>query len=100
MFFKHIVIGFMIIGVLGYMFGDHVFYFQANLMVRWQYPLPAYEAYERIIRYYPQSQFTGEAKIMMKALRERSRDLNRYIEQKETELKKIQDDRQKKQSFH
>jgi outer membrane protein assembly factor BamD (BamD/ComL family) len=100
MFFKHIVIGFMIIGVLGYMFGDHVFYFQANLMVRWQYPLPAYEAYERIIRYYPQSQFIGEAKIMMKALRERSRDLNRYIEQKETELKKIQDDRQKKQSFH
>ncbi|OGK05738.1 MAG: hypothetical protein A2W80_04525 [Candidatus Riflebacteria bacterium GWC2_50_8] len=100
MFFKHIVIGFMILGVLGYMFGDHVFYFQANLMVRWQYPLPAYEAYERIIRYYPQSQFIGEAKIMMKALRERSRDLNRYIEQKEGELKKIQDERQKKQSFH
>jgi len=36
----------------------------------------------------------------MKSLRERSRDLNRYIEHKEKDLKKIQEERQKKQSFH
>ncbi|MBU1109415.1 MAG: hypothetical protein KKB51_22230 [Candidatus Riflebacteria bacterium] len=100
MFFKHIVIGFIIIGILGYMFGDHLFYFQGNMMMRWQYTLPAYEAYERIIRHYPQSQFVPEAKVMMKALRERSRDLNKFINEKEVELKKIQDERQKKQSFH
>lgn len=100
MFFKHIVIGFIILGILGYMFGDHVFYFQGNLMMRWQYPLPAYEAYERIVRYYPNSGYVTEARVMMKALRERSRDLNKYIEQKESELKKLQDERQKKQSFH
>lgn len=100
MFFKHIVIGFIILGVLGYMFGDHVFYFQGNLMMRWQYPLPAYEAYERIVRYYPESQYVGEAKTLMKALKKRSGDLNRYINKKEDELKKIQGERQKKQSFH
>ena len=100
MFFKHIVIGFIILGIFGYLFGDHVFYFQGNLMMRWQYPLPAYEAYERIVRYYPDSKYSAEAKLMMKSLRERSRDLNRYIEHKEKDLKKIQEERQKKQSFH
>ena len=100
MFFKHILIGFMILGVLGYLFGDHVFYYQGNLMMRWQYPMPAYEAYERIVRYYPDSRYAKEARSMMTALRERSSDLNRYLEKKEKEIKKIQDDRQKKQSFH
>ncbi len=100
MFFKQLVIGFMILGILGYVFGDHVFYYQANLMMRWQYSMPAYEAYERIVRYYPDSKYAKEARLMMTALRERSSDLNKYLEKKEKEIKKIQDDRQKKQSFH
>ncbi len=90
----------MILGVLGYFFGDHVFFFQGNLMMRWQYPLPAYEAYERIIQYYPDSRYAGDARKLMKALRERSGDLNKILEKKEKEIKKIQDDREKKQSFH
>ncbi len=100
MFFKQILIGFMILGVLGYMFGDHLFYYQGNMMMRWQYSMPAYEAYERIIRYYPDSKYTKEARQLMKSLRERSRDLNTFLEKKEKELKKIQEDRQKKQSYH
>lgn len=100
MFFKHILVGFMILGVLGFFFGDHLFYYQGNLMMRWQYSMPAYEAYERIIRYYPDSSYTKEARQMMKALRERSGDLNRYLEKKEKEIIKIQEERQKKQSFH
>lgn len=100
MFFKQILIGFMILGVLGYLFGDHVFYYQGNMMMRWQYSMPAYEAYEKIVRYYPDSKFVKEARMMMAALRERSSDLNKYLEKKEKELKKIQDDRQKQQSFH
>lgn len=100
MFFKQILVGFMILGVLGYLFGDHVFYYQANLMMRWQYSMPAYEAFERIVRYYPDSRYVKESRLMMNALRERSSDLNRFLEQKEKEIKKIQDDRQKKQSFH
>jgi outer membrane protein assembly factor BamD (BamD/ComL family) len=100
MFFKQILIGFMILGVLGYLFGDHVFYYQGNLMMRWQYPMPAYEAYERIIRYYPDSKYIKEARLMMKSLRERSADLNKYLEMKEKEIKKIQAERQQKQSFH
>lgn len=100
MFFKHILIGFMILGILGYVFGDHLFYYQANLMMRWQYSLPAYEAYERIVRYYPDSRYIKEARSMMAALRERSADLNKLLEKKEQEIKKIQEERQKRQSFH
>lgn len=100
MFFKQILIGFMILGVLGYLFGDHVFWFQGNLMMGWQYPMPAYEAYERIVHYYPDSQFVKPAKKLMKSLRSRSGDLGKYLDKKEEALKKIQDDRQKKQSFH
>ncbi|MDD2998023.1 MAG: hypothetical protein PHV05_03105, partial [Candidatus Riflebacteria bacterium] len=74
MFFKHILVAFMILGVLGFFFGDHVFYYQANLMMRWQYSLPAYEGYERIVRYYPESKYAKEARAMIAALRERSAD--------------------------
>lgn len=100
MFFKQILIGFIILGIFGYFFGDHIFYFQGNLMMRWQYPMPAYEAYERIVHYYPDSQYAKEARKLMLALRERSGDLNKYLEKKEKSIKKIQEDRQKKQSFH
>ncbi|MFZ5951744.1 MAG: hypothetical protein ACOYXC_13620 [Candidatus Rifleibacteriota bacterium] len=100
MFFKHIMIGFVILGILGYFFGDHLFYFQGNLMMRWQYPMPAYEAYERIIQYYPDSVYAKDARKLMKALRESSGDLNKFLEKKEKDIKKIQDEREKKQSFH
>ncbi|GAB4283244.1 MAG: hypothetical protein Kow0029_29260 [Candidatus Rifleibacteriota bacterium] len=100
MFFKQILIGFIILGILGYFFGDHIFYFQGNLMMRWQYPLPAYEAYERIIHYYPDSKYCKEARKLMKALRTRNADLNKYLDKKEQEIKKLQEERQKKQSFH
>ncbi len=69
-------------------------------MMRWQYPMPAYEAYERIVHYYPDSKYIKEARKLMKSLRERSGDLNKYLEQKEKKIKKIQEERQKKQSFH
>ncbi len=100
MFFKQMLIGFMILGVLGFFFGDHLFYYQGNLMMGWQYYMPAYEAYERIVRYYPDSKYAKSARLLMTQLRERSGDLNRYLEKKEKDLKKIQDERQKKQSFH
>jgi hypothetical protein len=100
MFFKHLLIIFIVLGILGYFFGDHIFYFQGNLMMRWQYPLPAYEAYERIIHYYPDSKFAKEARTLMDSLRERSGDLEKYLEQKEKKIRKIQEEREKKQSFH
>ena len=100
MFFKQILVGFIILGILGYFFGDHVFWFQGNLMMRWQYPLPAYEAYERIIQYYPDSYYAKDARKLMKALRERSSDLNKILNKKEQEIKRIQEERAKKQSFH
>lgn len=100
MFFKHVMIGFLILGVLGWMFGDHIFYFQGNLMMRWQYSMPAYEAYERIVRHYPNSRYIKEARQLMTVLRERSSALNKTLERKEKELRKIQEDRQKKESFH
>ncbi|MGM0598523.1 MAG: hypothetical protein ACQETH_01785 [Candidatus Rifleibacteriota bacterium] len=100
MFFKHIVVAFIILGILGYFFGDHIFYFQGNLMMRWQYPLPAYEAYERIIHYYPDSPYVDEARTLMKSLRSRSTELNKYLEKKEKAIKEIQEERQKRQSFH
>lgn len=100
MFFKHILVGFMILGIFGYFFGDHVFWFQGNLMMRWQYPLPAYEAYERIIQYYPDSNYAKDARKLMKALRESSSDLNKILEKKEKNIKRIQEERAKKQSFH
>eukprot|EP01156_Anaeramoeba_ignava_P003213 Anaeramoba_ignava/a221283_16.p2 GENE.a221283_16~~a221283_16.p2 ORF type:complete len:101 (+),score=10.05 a221283_16:386-688(+) len=100
MFFKHVMIAFIILGILGYFYGDHLFYFQAQTMQRWQYPLPAYEAYERIVQYYPDSQFVPEAMKMMEYLRERNLHIDSTMLKKEKKLKKIQDERQKKESFH
>ncbi len=100
MFFKQVMIGFIILGICGYLFGDHLFWFQGNLMMRWQYPLPAYEAYERIVHYYPDSQFVVPARKLMEQLRKRSGDLDKYLGQKEKEIKKIQAERERKQSFH
>ena len=100
MFFKHIMIGFIILGIIGFFYGDHLFYFQAQTMQRWQYPLPAYEAYERIVQYYPDSKFVPEAVEMMKHLRERNPHIDRTMGKKEKNLKKIQERRQKKESFH
>lgn len=100
MFFKHIMVGFFILGVLGWMFGDHIFYFQAGLMIRWQYSIPAYNAYRNIVTYYPNSRYAAEARRMMSSLRARSGDLQKKLEREEEELRQLQEERQKREAFH
>ena len=100
MFFKQIAIGFMILGILGYFYGDRIFYFQANMMMRWQYEMPAYEAYERIVKYYPDSPYVHEAREMMNHLRERVPELRDYLNKKDKVLKKREAIRERKRSFH
>jgi hypothetical protein len=99
MFFKHILIGFIILGIVGFMYGDRVFYFQAHFMMNMQYDFPAYEAYERIVRYYPKSPHRMEALKMMDNLMKRNGDLKRYIEGKDTEIKKLEKERSKREDF-
>ncbi len=100
MFFKHILIGFIILGILGFLYGDHVLHFQANLMIGWMYDFPAYEAYERIVRYYPNSPFKAEAKKMMDILIKRNRDLAKYLETRDKETRALEKKRSQNESFH
>lgn len=99
MFFKHILIAFIIIGILGFIYGDEVFYFQANLMIGWQYDFPAFESFERIVQYYPNSKHKSEALKMMDILLKRNGDLRAYIAKRDKGLKKIQEKQAEQEGF-
>ncbi|HOT26857.1 MAG TPA: hypothetical protein PLU72_01635 [Candidatus Ozemobacteraceae bacterium] len=99
MFFKHIFVILVILGILGYVYGDRVFYFQANLMISWQYDFPAYEAFERIVRYYPNSKHRQEAYKMMDILVKRNGDLRTYLNKRDEEVRKLEKKRAVQESF-
>ncbi|MBF0543517.1 MAG: hypothetical protein HQM08_03745 [Candidatus Riflebacteria bacterium] len=99
MFFKHILIGFIILGIFGYFYGDRVFKFQAEMMINWQYDFPAYEAYERIIQYYPSSPFREEALKMMEVLTKRNGDLKRYLDMRDKDVKATAKKRAQAETF-
>mgnify|MGYP003399604467 CR=1 FL=1 len=99
MFFKQVVILFVVLGILGYAFGDYVFYEQGKYMMNNQYPIPAYEAFERLVKYYPKSRFVKEARANMEKLRKSSGDLNKMLEKNEAEYSKTQKEREKIESF-
>lgn len=99
MFFKQILVLFVILGVLGFVYGDRLFMFQANLMISWQYDFPAYEAYERIVHYYPNSPHRQEALKMMEILIKRNGDLRRYLDKRDSGLKKSEKERSKQMEF-
>ncbi|NLI75350.1 MAG: hypothetical protein GX442_02765 [Candidatus Riflebacteria bacterium] len=99
MFFKQILVLFVILGVLGFIYGDRLFMFQANLMISWQYDFPAYEAYERIVHYYPNSPHRQEALKMMEILVKRNGDLRRYLDKRDSGLKKSEKERAKQMEF-
>lgn len=100
MFFKHILVFMVILGVLGYIYGDRLFYFQANLMLSWQYDLPAYEAFERIIHYYPHSPHRAEAHKWLEILPKRNHELRSYLQAKDSELRKRELERSSREAFH
>ena len=99
MFFKQIVILFIVLGIMGYMFGDYIFYEQGHYMMKQQYPIPAYEAFERLVKYYPKSKFAKEARANMEALRKKDGDLNKLLEKNEADFSKRQKEREKTESF-
>ncbi|RCK81578.1 MAG: hypothetical protein OZSIB_0712 [Candidatus Ozemobacter sibiricus] len=99
MFFKQILVLFIVLGVLGFIYGDRLFYFQANIMINWQYDFPAYEAYERIVHYYPKSPYRQEALKMMEILVKRNGDLRRYLDKRDSGLKKLEKERAKQMEF-
>ena len=99
MFFKQLCILILVLAILGYVFGDYIFYKQAQFMMSQQYPIPAYEAYERIIKYYPQSKYVKEARIQMEKLRSSNSDLNKMLSKNEAEMTKIQKQKEKTESF-
>lgn len=99
MFMKHVMVFFILLGIIGYFFADHIFYWQGDFMVRMQYDTAAYEAYERIVKYYPESKFVEDSRKKMAILRAKGGDLNKALSRKEQELKKEQEARQKTESF-
>lgn len=99
MWFKHIFVLFVILGILGFFYGDKIFYFQAHFMMGIQYDFPAYEAYEKIIRYYPASPHITEARKMMKELRKRNWELNSYVADRDKEFETIEKNRSAKEEF-
>ena len=86
-------------GILGYIYGDYIFYQQAHYMMNNQYPIPAYEAFERLVKYYPKSKYAKEARMQMDKLRSSSSDLNKLLEKNEAEYTKTQKEREKTESF-
>ena len=99
MFFKQILVAFLVLGIVGFLYGDRVFRFQANLMIGWMYDFPAYEAYERIVHYYPNSPYRTEALKMMEILTKRNRDLRLYLEKRDSGLRKSEKERSKQIEF-
>ncbi len=99
MFFKHVCILFAVLCILGYVFGDYIFYRQAQFMIYQQYTIPAYEAYERLIRYYPNSKYAKEARKEMVRLRSSNADLNKYLEKNESKYMKTQKEKEKIESY-
>ncbi|OIP32245.1 hypothetical protein AUK22_00190 [bacterium CG2_30_54_10] len=99
MFFKQILVAFLVLGIVGFLYGDRVFRFQANLMIGWMYDFPAYEAYERIVHYYPNSPYRTEALKMMEILTKRNRDLRLYLEKRDSGLRKSEKERSKQMEF-
>ena len=99
MFLKQITVFFILLCILGYIFGDYVLYQQAHYMLNQQYTIPAYEAFERIVKHYPKSRYAKEAREQMEKLRASSRDLSQKLAKDEAEYRKIQEKRQKTESF-
>lgn len=100
MFFRYVMVGFILLGIFGFFYGDRIFLFQAELMIGWQYDFPAYEAYERIIQYYPHSPYKSEAQKMMDILIKRNGDLRNYLEKRDKGSKKEAAQRAKQETFH
>lgn len=100
MFFKQICIGILLLAVWGFFYGDYIFYKQAEFMLWQDYKMPAYEAYERIVKYYPKSKYVKFARQKMAEIRKSSDFVSTELEKKENEYRKIQLEREKKESFH
>ena len=99
MFFKQICIAFLVLAILGYIYGDYIFYKQAHFMLAQQYPIPAYEAFERIVKYYPKSKYVKEARQQMDILRSHNEELNKMLSKNESDYMKTQKQREKVESF-
>lgn len=99
MFFKQICIVFVLLGIWGFFYGDYIFYKQAHYMLYQQYTIPAYEAFERIVKYYPKSKYVKEAREQMAKLRASSGELEKELEKREAEFRKTQKSREKTESF-
>jgi hypothetical protein len=99
MFMKHVMVFFILLAILGYFYADHIFFWQGDFMQRMQYDIAAYDAYERVIKYYPSSKFAKEAREKMATLRGRGGDLHKSLQKKEAVLKKEQEKREKTESF-
>ena len=68
-------------------------------MLYQQYTIPAYEAFERIVKYYPKSKYVKEAREQMAKLRASSGELEKELEKREAEFRKTQKSREKTESF-
>lgn len=99
MYFKHVMIGFFILGLFSWFYGDHILYYQAKLMIQWQYDRPAYEAYEKIVTFYPESRYYKEVREKMKTLRIGNRDLDKVIQKKEQEMERRNKEKEAIESF-
>ena len=100
MFFRYLLIGMILLSLVGWMYGDHLFKMQADLMLGWMYSIPAYEAYERIVLYYPKSEFREEAEKMMKTLYDKNADVRNYINDRDKGAQKLEKIRQDKEKYH
>ncbi|NLM17243.1 MAG: hypothetical protein GX221_05955 [Candidatus Riflebacteria bacterium] len=74
------VIVFAIVAILGFVYADRVFYFQAGMMRRFGYVIAEYEALERLVRYFPESPLSYKALNRMENLMATSGDVRAFVE--------------------
>ena len=78
---KYIVGLFLIIGCIGYFFGDRIAYLQANVMVECQFYASAYKFCGKIVRHYPQSPYLEKAKALREKLKKDDPDTAVYAKE-------------------
>lgn len=99
MFFKQICIVVLGLCIWGYFYGDYIFYKQAEYMIYQGYNMPAYESYERIVRYYPTGKYAKLARQKMQELRDKCGVVAVELAKREKEYEKEQKTREKNESF-
>lgn len=98
MWLKRLLVAMIVMCIIGYFNRDRIFYATGEYHERQQYYIAAYQAYKKIPQYCPGSPLVKKAREKM-AILSNNGDVKKHIASTETDLQKIQAEREKRDSF-